>query len=232
MSSQEVSGLLLALAAHPDEHELQVWGSVPSRPYLDLTLRLLASFGVHVTESPSSHGSTFRVRGPLAEPQVEVRVEPDASSAAVFLVATCLSGGTGRVPALGPESCQGDVRIVEHLGAFGVHAAYEADGLVARGAPTRGATLDLAGEPDLAPVLCAVAADAARRGESSRLEGLGTLPGKESDRLAVLTQGLRAAGWQAACGSDWLEIGPAPGGVPRRAPDGGDGRDALARPAR
>ena len=77
------------------------------------------------------------------------------------------------------------------------------------GGPTTGAELDLAGEPDLAPPLAAVAAHVAiRRGERSFLSGLQTLDGKESPRGRVLQAGLRQAG--VSC--DWrhpvLEIGP------------------------
>jgi 3-phosphoshikimate 1-carboxyvinyltransferase len=69
--------------------------------------------------------------------------------------------------------------------------------------------LDLAGEPDLAPVLAAVAAGAARRhGASSVLSGLGTLPGKESDRLGGLAAALARLGFAVEAGSDALAIAP------------------------
>jgi 3-phosphoshikimate 1-carboxyvinyltransferase len=136
-------------------------------------------------------------------------LEPDASSAAVVLAAACLSGGAIVVPGLGPGSAQGDVRVVEHLAAFGCDAGFAPEGLVARGFPARAAELDLAGEPDLAPVLCAVAAGAAlRHGARSVLRGLATLPGKESDRLSVLAAGLAALGFEAEAGTDFLTIGP------------------------
>src|SRR5262249_48857790 len=122
------------------------------------------------------------------------------------------------------------VRIVEHLRAFGCDARADADALRARGFPARGAELDLAGEPDLAPVLAAVAAGAAvRAGAESRLVGLGTLPGKESDRLAVLAGGLRRFGLTVEAGSDSLHIRPGPSADgPLELDPAGDHRMAFA----
>lgn len=213
VSSQEVSGLLLALSALPDERTLLVRGPIPSEPYLAMTLRVLADFGARVARNfETSTECRFVVRGPLRAPAQVYTLEPDASSAAVALAAACLSGGALVVPGLGAGSAQGDVQLVRHLAAFGCAASFEPEGLSAAGFPTRGATLDLSGEPDLAPVLAAVAAGAAlRNGATSRLSGLGTLPGKESDRLAVLSEGLRALGCAVETGSESLGI--APGGT-------------------
>lgn len=248
-SSQEVSALLIALAAYPDEIELVVRGAIPSAPYLAMTLSSIARFGARVerlenerevagidadaTDADESNASvrdsighdsskhsarardersahdasrgqfeaidarvTFRVRGPLTAPIDPLTIEPDASSGAVALAAGCLSGGVARVRGLGAQSSQGDVRIVEHLRAFGCEASSDADGLVARGAPTRSAHLDLSGEPDLAPVLAIVAAVASEAsGEACTLSGLETLQGKESQRIDVLAHALREAGF-------------------------------------
>lgn len=208
-SSQEVSALLFALAAHPEERVLEVSGTIPSLPYLGMSERLLQRFQVQVQRERSGERTLFRVRGPLVAPGSVLTLEPDASSAAVALAAACLSGGEVRVPGLGHASLQGDVRVVEHLAAFGCVARREAEALSARGFPERGAELDLAGEPDLAPVLAVVAAAAARRvGARSVLTGLATLPGKESDRLGGLGELLARSGFAVTVGADRLAIGP------------------------
>jgi 3-phosphoshikimate 1-carboxyvinyltransferase len=107
------------------------------------------------------------------------------------------------------RSLQGDVRIAEHLRAFGVVATFQGGVLACRGRATRGARVDLAGEPDLAPPLAAVAAAVALGvGEASELVGLGTLPGKESSRIAVLAEGLEQIGVRARAGSASLSIAP------------------------
>jgi 3-phosphoshikimate 1-carboxyvinyltransferase len=105
-------------------------------------------------------------------------------------------------------SAQGDVRIIEHLRAFGIEAGERDGGLFATGRPSRGARLDLAGEPDLAPPLAAMAAAAALAGHRCHFTGLGTLPGKESSRIEVLAEGLSAIGVDARAGADDLLIGP------------------------
>lgn len=210
-SSQEVSALLLALAAHPAPRELLVHGPIPSEPYLGMTARLLQRFQARVVREQAGEVAHFRVHGPLVAPGAVLALEPDASSAAVVLAAACLSGGEVRVAGLGHDSLQGDVRVVEHLAAFGCEARREAEALSARGFPQRGAELDLVGEPDLAPVLAVVAAAAARRtGARSVLRGLATLPGKESDRLGGLGELLAKAGFSVEVGADALVIAPGP----------------------
>lgn len=230
-SSQEVSGLLLGLAASGRTSELAVRGAIPSRPYLDMTLACLRQYGVTVHEEPLDGGTRFRVTGPLRSPG-SVAIEPDASAAAVALAAGALSGGEVRVPGLGSDarSLQGDVRIVEHLAAFGIDAVSEPGELRARGFPTRAAEVDLEREPDLAPVLAAVAAAAAlRHGGESRLTGLGTLPGKESSRIAVLAAGLAELGLETEATSDSLRIARGtPHSAPRVLDPAGDHRMAFA----
>ena len=224
-SSQEVSGLLLALAAHAGEHTLRVEGPIPSRPYVELTRSVLARFGARV----ELDGARFAVRGPLTGCTLDL--EPDASLAAVALVAGCLADSRAgvRVPGLPRDSAQGDVRILEHLRAFGCEAAWSDSGATAVGRPLRGVELDLAGEPDLAPVLAVVAAAAATLGHASRLTGLGTLPGKESSRIEVLVEGLSACGWRVRGDGESLSFEPGgPHDTPVLLDPHGDHRMAFA----
>ena len=208
-SSQEVSALLLAAAAWPDPIEIEVQGAIPSRPYLEMTRRLLERFGVGIEAAAHAGGESFCVRGPLRAGEQPILIEPDASAAAVLLAAACLSGGEISIAGLSEDSLQGDVRILEHLRAFGCRAGFDARGSFAGGKPTRGARLDLCGEPDLAPVLATVAACAAlEHGARSQLAGLGTLQGKESARISVLAEGLAALGLTAIATATTLEISP------------------------
>lgn len=214
VSSQELSGLLFGLAAFDEPGCVHVHGRLPSAPYVALTLRALLDFGVEVhVEHPDPGEFRYHVRGPLRAPEAALVVEPDASAAAVGLAGACITGGEVRI-SLRDDTAQGDVDIVEHLAAFGCRAQHEDGVLSAAGFPERGAHLDLDGGPDLAPPLAVVAAAVAlQRGESSVLRGLGTLPGKESDRLQGLCEGLLRAGFRAECGLDELRIGPGPHGV-------------------
>jgi 3-phosphoshikimate 1-carboxyvinyltransferase len=209
-SSQEVSALLVALAARDETSRLRVRGRIPSHPYVGLTCDVLHRFGAEVEQHDvRGAGPEFVVRGPLAAPREPLVVEPDASLAAVGLAAACLTGGELTVPDLSRDSYQGDARIVEHLAALGCDARERGGALTARGRPRRGAVLDLEGEPDLAPVLAPVAAAAAiHHGASTRLDGLRTLRGKECDRLDVLSRALRMAGADAHAEGDALVIRP------------------------
>ncbi len=209
-SSQEVSALLIAAAAWPHTIEIRVRGTIPSRPYLEMTLRMLAGFEVMVERSRDADTEAFRVRGPLGWNKDAIMIEPDASASAVALCAACINGGEISVSGLTAQSVQGDTRIVEHLSAFGCRAGFHpCRGMFAGGEITQGAELDLTGEPDLAPVLAAVAASAAlRRGARSRLVGLGTLQGKESARITVLAEGLTALGLSVSASDSSLDIAP------------------------
>jgi 3-phosphoshikimate 1-carboxyvinyltransferase len=209
-SSQEVSGLLIALAASGGE--LEVVGAIPSRPYLALTHSALERHGVQVTERKTDKGSRFLLQGELRSPG-ELDVEPDASAAAVALAAGCLSGGDVSVEGLGAANGtrQGDVRIVEYLARAGCRAESAGASLRASGAPTRAFEVDLTGEPDLAPVLAAIAARAVLESPESEarcvLRGLETLPGKESSRIEVLARGLTELGFETRHDERSLSVG-------------------------
>ena len=224
ISSQEVSALLLALAAHPGERRLRVLGEIPSRGYVDMTVAVLDTFGGSVrsealaSDALGEAGTAFTVRGPLTAPREALSCERDASAAAVALAAGALSGGRRtEVEGVGVGSLQPDLAITRCLEAFGCSSS-GSDGrrLVVSGSPTRGAELDCAPFPDLAPVLAALAAYCARRGlGGSRLTGLGTLPGKESDRIEVIARGLRGLGCSVEQGASHLGIGPPAAGEER-----------------
>ena len=219
-SSQEVSALMLALAAHGGRRTLRVDGPIPSEGYLGLTVDALERFGASVSrvtpgeEPEASAGALFRIEGPLVAPRDALTCEADASAAAVALAAAALSGG-GRavVRGVGSRSRQPDVAIAEAMAAFGCSTSGSGpEGLSLSGAPTRGARVDCSGSPDIAPVLAAVAAFVALRlGAESALTGLETLPGKESDRIAVLAAGLRALGLGVECSPSALMVRPGAG---------------------
>jgi 3-phosphoshikimate 1-carboxyvinyltransferase len=215
VSSQELSALLLALAAYPGENRVRVRGLLPSSTYVELTRSVLSDFGASCALESAASEDLWCVRGPLLAPQQPLELEPDASAAAVAWCAACIDGAELELPLATHGSAQGDWRVLEHLAAFGCSSERGARTCRAGGAPTRGAELELGATPDLAPPLAALAAAAAWRcGARSRLSGLGALRRKESDRLAVLAQGLRAAGLEVALGEQGggsLEIGPARG---------------------
>ena len=230
-SSQELSGLLLALAA-TGGGEVVVRGELPSRPYAEMTAAVLGDFGVTVHESEDH----YRVEGTLRASGEVLVIEPDASAAAVGLAAACLSGGAVEIGGYRERSRQGDVAIAAHLRAFGCDASFTGGVLRASGRPRHGAELDLSGEPDLAPVLTAVAAAVALHEPAAEatttLSGLETLNAKESRRVDVLADGLRRVGLDVAVGEAgaWMRIAQGGGGStgPVTLDPDGDHRMAFA----
>ncbi|MHC4379335.1 MAG: 3-phosphoshikimate 1-carboxyvinyltransferase [Planctomycetota bacterium] len=197
-SSQELSALGVAAAAWGGRRSVTWSGALPSRPYAEMTWNELRGFGVAVDVEDLPDGGRVHLNGRLRSPGTRA-VEPDASSAAVLLAAAAITGGELTIEGLGSASAQGDVRITRA----------STERLFAKGAPTRAAQLDLSDTPDLAPVVAAVAATLALRSLGpARLTGLGTLRGKESDRVAVLARGLRALGLSIGETRDSLEIAP------------------------
>ena len=170
VSSQFISGLLFALPLLAEDSLIRLIPPVESRPYIDMTVRALETFGVCVQWADEF---TLRVPGGAAYRPADVTVEGDYSNAA-FFEALNLVGGEVRVSGLDADSLQGDKVC---LGFFR---------RLAEGCPE----LDVSDCPDLAPVLLAVAA--ARHG--ARLTGTRRLRFKESDRGAAMARELARFG--------------------------------------
>ncbi len=213
VSSQFLSALLLALPLLRCAHDvaIEVVGELISRPYVDLTLRLLARFGVDVRVEGWKRfivpaGSRYRSPGRIA-------VEGDASSASYFLAAGVLGGGHGaavRVEGVDAQSIQGDVafaRVLQQLGAdIGWGEGWiEARGLRPGVRALAGGDLDCVAIPDAAMTLAVTALFAAA---PTRLLGIGSWRVKETDRIAAMATELRKLGALVDCGDDWMRVQP------------------------
>ena len=200
VSSQELTALLLVAASYPDPIRVHVQGVLPSAPYVEITRRCLAVFGVSVVELPEEavgdkSRRVFEAGGVMRAPEDPYMLDADASAAAVALTAGAIGGQELAVEGSFGASGQGDVRIADHLRAMGAEVHMEARAMRVSGTLVRGLDVDLTETPDLVPPLAVAACAAAlRHGAASRLAGLGTLRGKESDRIAVLTAALSASG--------------------------------------
>jgi 3-phosphoshikimate 1-carboxyvinyltransferase len=189
-SSQFASGLLMAAPLLPGGLTLEMSGGADrvSLPYVELTLRTMATFGVQV--QVSSRGDSVRVPRGSYRP-TDLQVEGDWSGAAFLLVGGAISGQTIEIDNLDPTSVQGDRAIVEFLAEL------------RRPQPHR---FDLTHCPDLiAPlaVACALAAE-----HPSEIVGAAHARLKESDRLAVLAQGLGRAGVSVTERAEGLHVEP------------------------
>jgi len=209
VSSQFLTALLLALPlrAGAAGATVEVAGELISKPYVDITLRLLERFGVVVTRDGWKR---FRVAAPggLRSPGRTI-VEGDASSASYFIAAGAIAATAEglRVEGVGSDSIQGDVAFVDAVRAMGAEVDAEPHALVVRRGrfPLAAIALDCNHIPDAAMTLAALALFA---DGTTRLANIGSWRVKETDRLAAMAIELRKLGADVVEGDDSLAIAP------------------------
>lgn len=183
VSSQYLSALLLIAGALPNGLELQIEGELTSRPYLTMTLDMLAEAGI----SHQWKGNTISIAPQKAIP-CQLVIEPDWSAASYWYAMAALAEKADlQLPNLKQHSLQGDAAIASIMTHFGVTSAFGTGGLriqkTRSDAPGGTAPLDFTACPDLAQTVIVCAA-AQRRNLS--FTGLHTLRIKETDRIAAL----------------------------------------------
>ena len=214
-SSQFLSGLLLAGPGARDGVRLTVTTPLVSRPFVDLTVDVMAAFGVTVVHEGEAPGGGPVLAVPAADYRgADYRVEPDASAASYLLAAAALVGGRVTVAGLGEATRQGDARFADLLAAMGadVSRTAAATTVVGRPGPLRSlGEVDMVDMPDMAQTLAAVAvfADA-----PTRVRGVALIRGHETDRIAAVVSELRRAGIRADEHPDGFVVYP---GTPRPA---------------
>lgn len=204
VSSQFVSGLLLALSLLKAPSTLALTDSIESAPYIEMTCRALADFGA--APKKSANGRLYEMAGlgaaPLTSPGT-VQTEGDFSGAAFPLALGSVGSHPVTVTGLSLPSLQGDSEILTLLARFGARVEATADAATVFPAPLRGISIDATHIPDLVPVLAVVAAAAA--GET-RITGAARLRLKESDRIASVGALLRTLGADVTETNDGLII--------------------------
>ena len=208
VSSQFLTALLLALPlVAKRDVVIEVSGELISRPYVEITLNLLARFGIAVQRSGWERftipaGSTYRTPG-------DIHVEADASSASYFIALGALAASQGcvRVQGVGAGSIQGDIRFVEAAQAMGAHVTSGPNWLeVSRGAwPLKAIDLDCNHIPDAAMTLAVMALFA---DGPTTLRNIASWRVKETDRIAAMTAECAKLGATVTEGADWLRIAP------------------------
>jgi 3-phosphoshikimate 1-carboxyvinyltransferase len=214
VSSQFLTGLLIALPMTGSKTIIAVEGELISRPYVEITLNMLRRFGIAVEQQGWSRFA-IPPAARYASPG-EIHVEGDASSASYFLAAGAISGLTGggpvRVAGVGRTSIQGDVRFTETLERMGAKIAMGDDWIEATaGAASakhgrlKAIDADFNHIPDAAmtAAVTALFADG-----TSTLRNIGTWRVKETDRIAAMAAELRKLGAQVEEGKDSLRITP------------------------
>lgn len=225
VSSQFVTGLLLAAPLVSESLHIRVAEPVQSLPYISLTIHALAAFGVDVAlshEHVDGHPYvSYRITPPaagLSAPRT-LAVEGDWSNAAFWLAAGAIGTKPLTVTGLHLASAQGDRSILAALALFGAQVSRRGDAASVSPAPLHGITLNVSNIPDLVPPLAAVAACATG---TTRLSHAERLRLKESDRLESVSATLRAFGVPVTLEGDDLVIcggGPLTGGTVDAADD-------------
>lgn len=190
VSSQYVTGLLLALPRAEQDSVITLTTALASSSYVEMTLAALRRFGAEIRTERGIYHIPGRQR--LASPGT-LRVEGDWSNAAFFLAAGALGGGV-TVTGLDSDSLQGDRAVVSLLRRFGAEVRQEEDAVTVCPGRLRGMEISVEEIPDLLPILAVVAACA--EGET-RFTHAARLRLKESDRLSAVAALLRALGGEA-----------------------------------
>ena len=212
VSSQFLTALLMALplAAQAQDIVIDVVGELISKPYIEITLQLLARFGVKVHRDGWARfvipaGSRYRSPG-------EIHVEADASSASYFIAAGALSASASgpnglKIEGVGEASIQGDIRFVEAARLMGAQIDSGPNWLRAeRGAwPLKAIDLDCNHIPDAAMTLGVMALYA---DGPSTLRNIASWRVKETDRIAAMAAELRKLGAEVEEGADFIRITP------------------------
>lgn len=211
VSSQFLTALLMSLPlVANNEICIEVIGELISKPYIDITLKLMKRFGVDVRNDnwqrfyiPANQGQPYSSPGALY-------VEGDASSASYFLAAGAISQGPVRVTGVGRNSIQGDVAFADALNQMGANVMAGDDWIEVRGVDTpsgklQGIELNCLAIPDAAMTL-AVAALFAEG--STKLTGIASWKVKETDRIAAMAKELRKVGALVDAGDDYIQITP------------------------
>ena len=206
VSSQFLSGLLMALPLRGVETTVEVVGELISKPYVEITLATMARFGVQIQRDgwrrfTVAAGSTYRSPGVL-------HVEGDASSASYFLALGAIGGGPLRVEGVGRDSMQGDVRFADALALMGARITCGANWLEASAPDAgslQGVDLDCNHIPDAAMTLASVALFA--EGPTA-LRNIASWRVKETDRIAAMATELRKLGARVDVGEDFIRVSP------------------------
>lgn len=190
VSSQFVSGLLIAGSRAPEDVTVRVTSPLKSAPYVEVTNRMLARFGVKVERT----GAEFKVAAGQPFRPTEYTVPGDWSSAAFPLVAAAVTSGKVTVENLSLSDPQGDKAIVDMLRRFGATVTVEGDEMAkvtVEGNALQGTEIDVGNTPDLFPILAVLGASA--RG-TTVLENAEHVRYKESDRVGAMARGLERFG--------------------------------------
>jgi 3-phosphoshikimate 1-carboxyvinyltransferase len=204
ISSQFLSGILLSAPAARSKVTLVIDEPVVSRPYVEMTVRVMGKFGIDVAVNPGL--TRFEIPAPQSYPGRVFAIEPDASAASYFWAAAAVTGGEVTVEGLSSKSLQGDVSFVDCLERMGCEVRRDADSITVIGRAMKGVDVDMNAISDTVQTLAVVALFAAG---PTTIRNIGHIRHKETDRIAALATELRRLGANVEVRGDGLTVRPA-----------------------
>jgi len=201
VSSQFLSGLLMASPYANDTVTVEVQGVLVSRPYVSMTLAVMEAFGVKTGNRKFRRFDVY----PAHYRGRAFAIEPDASAASYFFALAALTGGTITVEGLGTASLQGDLAFVDVLEHMGCTVQRQPDRTTVTGGALRAVDVDMNAISDTVMTMAVVALFA---DGISRIRNVGHIRHKETDRIAALAAELRKLGASVDELPDGLVIEP------------------------
>jgi 3-phosphoshikimate 1-carboxyvinyltransferase len=201
ISSQYLSALLMAAPCAAKSVDIEVTGDLVSKPYIDMTMGVMAQFGATVL-CPDPHRFSI---SPQEYKATNYAIEPDASAASYFFAAAAITGGEVTVEGLSSYALQGDVHFVDALEQMGCEVDYGNDSITVRGGKLTGVDIDMNAISDTAQTLAVIALFAEG---PTRIRNVGHMRHKETDRVAAVVNEIRRMGIQSEETEDGLTITP------------------------
>lgn len=203
VSSQFLTAVLMTAPLLSGDSEIVISGELVSKPYIDITLALMARFGVTVQ---NNNYQSFVVKGNQQyQSPGDFLVEGDASSASYFLAAAAIKGGTIKVTGIGKNAVQGDIHFADALEAMGATVDWGYDYISVTRNQLRGIDRDYNAIPDAAMTIATTALFA--QGPTA-IRNVYNWRVKETDRLAAMATELRKVGADVEEGEDYILITP------------------------
>ncbi|OCG12221.1 3-phosphoshikimate 1-carboxyvinyltransferase [Gilliamella sp. App6-5] len=203
VSSQFLTALLMASPLAQNDTEITIIGDLVSKPYIDITIKMMAIFGVSVT---NHNYQKFTVKANQCyQSPGHYLVEGDASSASYFLAAAAIKGGTVRVTGIGKKSLQGDTQFAHVLEKMGATVTWADDYIECSHGELHGIDMDMNHIPDAAMTIATTALFA--KGPTT-IRNIYNWRVKETDRLYAMATELRKVGATIDEGKDYITILP------------------------
>ncbi len=209
-SSQYVSSLLLASPYAKKSVEIEVTGRFVSRPYVDVTLDVMKTFGIEVNRDGYRY---FRISAGQRYHPCHFKIDGDVSAASYFWATAAVTGGTITTENIHPHtSHQGDIGFLEIIKEMGCQVRRETDRVIVYGGALSGIEVDMGAMPDMVPTLSAIALFAngktvirnvshLRHKESNRLRAIALEWSRLGARVEELADGLIIHGGGRLCGT-------------------------------